>query len=370
MPPPSIPPPLPPQAPEPPLRGDGLPPVINAAPPAIPPALPAEALVARFRGDLSPELAAVEKLRRAVLVSEMLGVLWVLVFVGSIGVLAGVFQRVDLAQMDPQLRLVLMGGVALLVIVYFGLGICLYRRTAGRLANFRCAYKQAVLPHAVRLISPSFEYLPDGIPFQRFFEGRLFLQRPDNYHAEDRFRGQVGATAFEFSEVTATYTTKDLNGHTVDAIIFRGIYFIADFNKHFRTRTLVVPDTGEKKQGFLGRAFQNRDSSRGRLITLEDPEFENEFDVFADDEVEARYILTPALMARILSLKRSRGPVSLSFLNDQVHVALSVARDLFEPSVFEQASDSRQIAGFLNDIRSILGIIEILNLNTRIWSKR
>jgi hypothetical protein len=33
------------------------------------------------------------------------------------------------------------------------------------------------------------------------------------------------------------------------------------------------------------------------------------------------------------------------------------------------ASDAQQLAEFLNDLRFILGIIEVLNLNTRIWSK-
>jgi len=132
---------------------------------------------------------------------------------------------------------------------------------------------------------------------------------------------------------------------------------------------------------FVLAARRHRNSQPGRLRSqvhgkpsflfemLEDPDFEREFDAFGDDEVEARYILTPALMARILALKRPGGQVALSFLNGQVHVALGVARDLFEPSVFTRVSDARQVAGFLNDLRSILGIIEALNLNTRLWSR-
>jgi hypothetical protein len=132
---------------------------------------------------------------------------------------------------------------------------------------------------------------------------------------------------------------------------------------------LVVPDTSEKKRGLFGWLAGHNDSERGRRICLEDPDFEREFDAFGDDEVEARYILTPALMERILALKRQCGAVSLSFLNEQVHVALSVARDLFEPSVDKRVTDLAQLSGFVNDLRAILEIIELLALNNRIWSK-
>ena len=47
---------------------------------------------------------------------------------------------------------------------------------------------------------------------------------------------------------------------------------------------------GQKLQSFT-TAFSKR-----QLIKLEDPEFEKLFAVYGDDQIEARYILTPALM--------------------------------------------------------------------------
>ena len=314
-------------------------------------------------------MQGVEKLRIATLVSGIAFGLWIALVPLLAGLSVAVVSKLGLERLDDRRSLVALAVFLLVSCAYIILGVRLFQLTNKRHSRFRREFKQVVLPIAARLVHDSFTYRIGGIPLERFLEGRLFLQRLDYYHSEDFFCGKSGATSFEFSEIDASYETKDSRGERRVCQVFRGVYFIADFNKHFRTRTIVVADTGEKAGGFFGWLFRGTDSSRGRKISLEDPEFEREFDAFGDDDVEARYILTPALMSRIVALKRRHGQVALSFLKGQVHVALGVARDLFEPTVSTRVSDSRQMTGFLNDLRSILGIIEILNLNTRIWSK-
>lgn len=48
-------------------------------------------------------------------------------------------------------------------------------------------------------------------------------------------------------------------------------------------------------------------------VKLEDPVFEREWEVYATDQIEARYILTPALMERMLEIKRRFGGKSIEF---------------------------------------------------------
>jgi len=80
---------------------------------------------------------------------------------------------------------------------------------------------------------------------------------------------------------------------------------------------------------------------------------------------------TPALMRRILEIKCARGgPMSLSFSREKLHIALNCARDLFEPNPGSSAYSITQIQVFLSQVRSVLSLIDMLNLNTRIWSKR
>jgi hypothetical protein len=62
--------------------------------------------------------------------------------------------------------------------------------------------------------------------------------------------------------------------------------------------------------------------------------------------------------------------MSLSFVHEKLHVALNCAGNLFEPDPDSSAYSMAQIQVFLNQVRSVLSLIDMLSLNTRIWSKR
>ena len=52
--------------------------------------------------------------------------------------------------------------------------------------------------------------------------------------------------------------------------MFRGIYLVADFHKHFRCHVEIVPDVAEANFGWLGRKLQG---VSGNLVRLANPEF-------------------------------------------------------------------------------------------------
>ncbi len=63
--------------------------------------------------------------------------------------------------------------------------------------------------------------------------------------------------------------------------VFRGLFFIGDFNKHFTCKTVVLTDTAESLFGAFGKMFQAWNLARDQLIKLEDPEFEKLFVVWS-----------------------------------------------------------------------------------------
>jgi hypothetical protein len=85
-------------------------------------------------------------------------------------------------------------------------------------------------------------------------------------------------------------------------VYFRGLFH----NRQTSTRTsnpnVVLPDRAEKLLAGSGSHCSQFPAER-KLIRLEDPRFEKEFCVYGEDQVEARYILTPSLMERILAFK-------------------------------------------------------------------
>lgn len=311
-----------------------------------------------FETDLAHHLHALEA-ERAGIASRLKVLLAVLGVLGAAAAIAVLSSGEPGFIIFAILGLVLIGGIGYSIITH----------------GFRARFKTAIVSQMVRFFGPDFKYSPAAhVSRDRFREGRIFTQGIDRYRGEDYITGTAGKTLFECSEVHAEYKTtthskgrRQTHWHT----IFKGLYFIADFNKHFRGTTVVLPDIAESALGWIGQKLQEWNFSHpGELVKLEDKEFEDLFVVYSTDQVEARYILTPSLMQRLVSFRRKcRHAVHLSFVGGSVHVAVNPGKDLFEPSIFKPVSFTTCCELF-EDLTLVLGIIDELNLNTRIWSKQ
>jgi len=236
--------------------------------------------------------------------------------------------------------------------------------------NYISDYKERIIKKIVKFVDPSLHYQKENkVTFSSYNNSKLFLSRVDSYKGEDHVSGKIGETSLEFSELYTTYTTgTGKNKRTVT--VFKGLFFVANFNKKFKTETFVLPDRAEKMLGFFGKKLQEwgASSERGELVNLEDPEFENLFVVYGKDQVEARYILSPSLMQRIISFRNKTGKnISLSFVDNTIYIATPYKKDLFEPRVFKTIINLDPIQEYYEDIKLMVDIVNDLNLNLRIW---
>jgi hypothetical protein len=238
-------------------------------------------------------------------------------------------------------------------------------------AGYRRDFKKQVVGPIVRYISPELSYAPaEGIAETRFLASGIFRKRIDAYRSEDLVQGTVGQTRVEFSEVKADHINKSGQKSSTETI-FIGLFFIADFNKNFHGHTVVLPDIAEKLLGRLGQTLQAMDTRPGELVKLEDPEFERQFVVHSTDQVEARYILSTALMRRMLEFQRkTRATVYFSFTGGTVNIGIRSLKNRFEPRLKRSVFDIGMAREFISDLQFATGIVEDLNLNTRIWTKQ
>lgn len=249
-----------------------------------------------------------------------------------------------------------------LILSILGL-ICLPIVIGSQSGKLKTYYKGRIITPIVGAICQEAEYKPaEGIDEKIFCSCGLFTTRPDRYGAEDMIAGRVGATRFSFSEVHAeekrvTHTGKSTTTYWAD--IFRGFLFVADFNKEFAGRTIVT------------RSHLFSFSTPGQRARLEDPAFEKRFDVYTTDQIEARYILTPSLMKRITELDAAYdNRLTMSFHNASLVVAIPDSVDHFEASVWRSVLNRNVFEREFGTIRQLVGIVDELNLNLRIWSKR
>lgn len=233
-------------------------------------------------------------------------------------------------------------------------------------------FKQEAIPELLRTALPGFWYAGNRYVDLDEFNSASLFKSPDRYNGKDYFEGTHGRTSLHFSLVHAeeryetTTTDTDRDGHRTTRTqehwrdIFKGLFFAADFNKYFNGCTLVRAG----KAGIFSELF-------GSLVKLEDPRFSQHFKVYSSDQVEARYLLTPRMMERLLDLKDSLGSIELSFVGSWVNIAAGgFPYNAFEPDVTHPFTDPAQVERTLGWIFLVVGIVEELDLNTRIWSKQ
>lgn len=288
------------------------------------------------------------------------------------------------------------GTLAALAVAWFGLGVripyllILIAVGGGAIysyihtevsSDYRGEFKGLVLPELVKACTPpggdrELAYSGyDGISESEFRISNLFRE-PDRYKSEDLITGAIGDTAIRFSEVHAEYKQNSSKGGTRYYTIFHGLFFVADFNKRFLSSTLVLPDTTESVLGRFGRSLQQLGTqlsfSSRELVQLEDPEFERLFAVYSTNQVEARYLLSPSLMHRLVDFRtRNNSEISLSFVAGQMVLAvpLGAGRGWLEPPSLLTPATSQTLEACLDQLHLALGIVADFDLNTRIWSK-
>jgi len=309
-----------------------------------------------YDSGLSQELRALESKRKEILVRHA---------VSTFFILAGI------------LLFIVSNGRA--IFVAFGLlSIALFIIStvlAGKKTNaYKKDFKSNVVKKVVELIDPGWNYEPgSSIGTLEYAQSGLFPKKWDRFRGDDLIRGTIDKTDFRLSELHTEYRTDSVDGnqHSREqwSTIFKGMFGHAEFNKAISGRTFVLPDVAEKLFGKWGQKLQRNDS-RGQLVKLENTAFEKYFVVYSDDQIEARYILTPKMMEAMVDIRNQlKKKIYFSFIGSRVYIAISFSKDLFEPRILKAGvnfADMEQIYLHLNIISVI---VREMNLNTRIWTK-
>ena len=122
---------------------------------------------------------------------------------------------------------------------------------------------------------------------------------------------------------------------------------------------------------FVGNWLQSKTSTKGELVKMDNHKFEQEFVVFSSDQIEARYILTPSMMERLLEFKRkSIYPLYISFVNDCIHIVICTNKNNFEANLFQSVTNHNAAFEYILHINLASTLVNNLKLNQKLWGKR
>ena len=141
---------------------------------------------------------------------------------------------------------------------------------------------------------------------------------------------------------------------------FKGLILKFRCNKTASGRTIVIEN---HEENLFMKIFQNNNYEK---VELEDIEFNKKFSVYSTDQVEARYMLTSAMMERLLNLKQTFKSkyIRASFVGDELVLAIQSDKDLFRLAGFWTETNSKVYQTMFLELISILKITDALNLQS------
>ncbi len=264
--------------------------------------------------------------------------------------------------------------MALLAPPLVGAGLA-YWLSASLIYPFKYDFKRAVIRPLMKELLEDVEYVPLGSVSTLDLEASLLFDRPlTAVSGEDLIIGRSHGVEVKFSEVAAYAPERERglltegNGNRSE-LIFRGFFFVADFNKPARGQVIVRPDAWDGAKRVLGILAKEKPDAGGlQPVRMEDPRFERYFSVYASDSEVAHYVLTPVLMEELAAFREAVGaPVAFSVVYGKLYMSVATSRNMLEPPLFGPLASPRVFRSYLEYVEMFLTLVERLGLDRRIW---
>ena len=230
---------------------------------------------------------------------------------------------------------------------------CAGQKTEAEIRYYKF-YKEIFVRAVIDDMNADLKYDPyTGMQEEEFQKFRI--DRKSRIESEDRIAGAHCGIKFSLSEVHSNsrfYMGTDNPLMAAITLIkvfydnymdFYGNVLICELAKETSGKTIVV------SRELNAKIF-------GEKEMMDDVDFMRDFRVFADDKVEARYLLTPAFMERLREINReTSGEFSLSavFMDKRLYLFLNGAPDLFETTLFDRPASIELAREYQTQIRKI-----------------
>jgi hypothetical protein len=220
------------------------------------------------------------------------------------------------------------------------------------------AYKKKILPGLAKLFG-DFNYALKGRINMSLMRPSRIIPAHDRYSAEDCFQGTYKGVDIQFAEINLQEKRRSKNRDTYVSV-FKGLAVLLEMkNKKFYGHTILDHNKSKISEWFKEKSL---DLKRANLV---DPEFEDIFDAYTNDQVEARYLVDPLMMERLVGMyeEYEGNKMASAFYDSKMLILIASTHNHFEPADIEiPATDPRSILNMKKEIGEILSIIDRLDL--------
>ena len=101
-------------------------------------------------------------------------------------------------------------------------------------------------------------------------------------------------------------------------------------------------------------------------VKLEDIIFNKKLRVYSNDQIEARYILTPEMMEKLLYLDTVFRGLKITLVDNKMYIGATAA-DLFELNSIKNGDINTLFEYFYDEVKTILDIVNEIKDNNKIF---
>jgi hypothetical protein len=206
-------------------------------------------------------------------------------------------------------------------------------------------------------------YEMDFEPGAGFDLARRFALVPgyDRSSFEDRWSGPLGARSFTLHEAHLEEKRgSGKNRHYVT--VFRGAILTIAFDRRFHGITKL--ERAGKHRNWYGGSKDSitLDGTELGYVDMVHPEFADLFSVWSNDQVEARYLVHPVYVERVLAVEQAfHGKDVRTLFSGGELVIVIESDDMFESGSMQASEDRARVQRCVDQFMTLVGLCEALN---------
>ncbi len=243
----------------------------------------------------------------------------------------------------------LAGYCGIAVVIFISIVLVIYNLT---ISDYKSTVKQFMLDKLLSYIGDFKQadketYTNDSIA--NYVKELKLFKTFNNSSFGDKIVGNYKGLNIEIIE-TDLYLKKEDNGGKTHTDIFKGILVKVPLTKEIFGDTVVLKKTDLRPEQDIN-------------VNIDNTEFEEYFNVYSNDQIEARSLLSKTFTDKIIRLKRSnllKNDISFSFEKGMLNIAIESSKDWFEVPFMKSAKNLKNYRNIILEMITILSIVDAL----------
>jgi hypothetical protein len=218
--------------------------------------------------------------------------------------------------------------------------------------QYRRRYKERVLPQLLADFG-DLRYQPASTDEVKRLGALRIVPDFDSVRADDEVSGTYDGLPVRIIEACLRRRQQKKS-----VVVFDGLFVAITLPRSLSGTTVVLTDRG----GWENFKARWRGGSL-EVVRLDDMEFEQRYEVYSTDQIEARALLTPAFMERFLGFATRSGFSLPGAIAEGSTLVVALPKrmgtgDLFEPPAYWQPAGGAALVRLENDIRAVLAMAD------------